>query len=89
MNRPALPRWKCHKEVDAVKIAAIEIGPRSESDGTGYFIVPADKTVQRFEISVDYFVKFSPRPGGYYVRYDDDYQSFSPALAFEEGYTKI
>ena len=31
----------------------------------------------------------TPRVGGYYVVYADGYKSFSPATAFEEGYTKI
>ncbi|MCK9988658.1 MAG: hypothetical protein AzoDbin1_05130 [Azoarcus sp.] len=27
--------------------------------------------------------------GGYYVVYEDGYKSFSPAIAFESGYTRI
>ena len=27
--------------------------------------------------------------GGYYVRYPDGYESWSPAEAFEEGYTLV
>jgi hypothetical protein len=30
-----------------------------------------------------------PQPGGYFVVYKDGYKSFSPAKAFEEGYTRI
>ena len=33
--------------------------------------------------------KHDPQAGGYYVVYADGYQSFSPAQAFEEGYTRI
>ncbi len=33
--------------------------------------------------------KHDPRPGGYLVIYNDGYQSYSPAKAFEEGYTRI
>jgi hypothetical protein len=30
-----------------------------------------------------------PEVGWYYVQYPDGYESFSPAAAFEEGYTLI
>ena len=30
-----------------------------------------------------------PEVGGYYVVHKDGYKSFSPANAFEEGYTRI
>ena len=33
--------------------------------------------------------KHNPEVGGYYVVYEDGYKSFSPAKAFEEGYTLI
>ena len=29
------------------------------------------------------------KPGGYYVRYPDGYESWSPAEAFEDGYTLV
>ena len=31
----------------------------------------------------------TPHVGGYYVLYEDGYESFSPAKAFEEGYTRF
>jgi hypothetical protein len=36
-----------------------------------------------------YLLKHDPRPGGYFVEYADGYRSFSPAEAFEAGYTRI
>ncbi len=33
--------------------------------------------------------KHEPQVGGYYVLYEDGYQSYSPAKAFEEGYTPV
>jgi len=33
--------------------------------------------------------KHKPEVGGYYVVYADGYKSFSPAQAFEEGYTRV
>lgn len=40
-------------------------------------------------VSIDYFKKHSPKSGGYYVLYEDGYESFSPADAFEKGYEKL
>ena len=40
-------------------------------------------------VSGDYLGKHTPQLGGYYVVYDDGYSSFSPAKAFEEGYTRL
>jgi hypothetical protein len=37
----------------------------------------------------DYYTKHEPHIGGYFVRYDNGYQSFSPADVFEDGYTKV
>ncbi len=38
---------------------------------------------------MDYMRKHQPKIGGYFVVYKDGYKSFSPAEAFEEGYTRI
>lgn len=52
-------------------------------------IVPADHSYAPFEVSAEYFAKHKPESGGYFVVYADGYQSYSPAKAFEEGYTRI
>ena len=83
-----LPLYKCHKLVRAAKIAAIQFfaagnariafAPRSDhlaiDTGSGYR--------ERFK---------APLHGddlGYYVVYEDGYESWSPSKAFEEGYTR-
>jgi hypothetical protein len=33
--------------------------------------------------------KHAPEVGGYYVVYADGYKSYSPAKAFEDGYTQV
>ncbi|MCX6845050.1 MAG: hypothetical protein NTU84_00535 [Verrucomicrobia bacterium] len=38
-------------------------------------------------VTHDYVHKHKPEVGGYYVVYADGYKSYSPAKAFEEGYT--
>lgn len=40
-------------------------------------------------VSKEWLDKHNPQPGGYYVVYQDGYASYSPAKAFEEGYTRI
>jgi hypothetical protein len=74
-----MPRYKCHKEVWALKIAKIE----------GVIVTPEDKRYTPFEVGDDYLLKHKPFVGGYYVVYDDGYRSFSPAKAFEEGYKQV
>ena len=49
----------------------------------------------RYMVSAPLIPNFTPpervplTDGGYYVLYDDNYSSFSPAKAFEEGYTRM
>jgi hypothetical protein len=58
-------------------------GPRNA------LITPEDAGFAAFTVSGEYMQKHKPEPGGYYVVYDDGYKSFSPAKAFEEGYTRL
>ena len=80
-----LPRYKCHKEVHALKIAAIHYG---EANGPAV-ITPAETGYAPFRVNKEYVRKHNPQPGGYYVVYEDGYKSFSPANAFEQGYSRI
>ena len=82
----AMPRYKCHKEVWALKIASVR---NPLSGGSAGIITPADDGYAPFEVEAAYFDKHKPQEGGYYVVYDDGYKSFSPASAFESGYTRI
>jgi hypothetical protein len=80
MNSTELPRWKCHKEVHAFKIIKIELAsPGVLIHGDGFFV----------DVSDEFMRKHRPQLGGFYVRYEDGYESFSPAKAFEEGYARI
>ena len=88
-----MPRYVCHKEVHALKIERIEFdtdkakedGDR-ETDGSA-MIFPEDKSYAPFKVNHEYVRKHNPKAGGYYVVYDDGYKSWSPADAFESGYT--
>lgn len=79
-----LPKYKCHKEVWALKIKQVVTNP----DG-GWVIIPEEKGYAQFDISNEYYEKHKPEIGGYYVVYKGGYKSFSPAIAFEEGYSLV
>ena len=90
-----MPRYKCHKEVWALKIKAIDLDADKakldgrETDGSAW-ITPAEfDTYAPFKVDHAYMHKHKPEVGGYYVVYDDGYKSFSPAKAFEDGYTRV
>ena len=78
-----MPKYKCKKEVWALKIGDIV---REENS---YVIHPENSDYAPFAVSSDYVIKHSPTIGGYYVIYKDGYESYSPAGAFEEGYDLI
>ena len=81
--RRALPRYKCHKEVGALKIAKIV---EDHSGATIHFV---EEGYGPEHIDFQFIAKHSPEIGGYIVLYDDGYVSWSPAVAFETGYTKV
>lgn len=89
-----MPKYRCHKEVWALKIKAIEFDSdkaqteQRETDGSAT-IAPDDERYASFKVDADYVRKHKPVAGGYYVVYEDGYKSFSPAEAFESGYTRI
>jgi hypothetical protein len=70
------------KQVEAAKIARVQL--------TG-----GGNAILEFEgggcqgVDAAYLIKHAPQPGGYYVRYQDGYESWSPAKAFEEGYVEV
>jgi len=80
-----MPKYKCFKEVHALKILGISLPQNAALDAELAFEQPfAPKLMQR-----EWLDKHNPEVGGYLVVYKDGYESFSPAKAFEEGYTKI
>lgn len=85
-------RFRCHKEVNAGKIIRIDQGKRAVDGGTWILCLDDGTdthTGTNVEVSHAWYLKHSPLVGGYLVEYADGYQSFSPAKAFEEGYTAI
>lgn len=89
-----MPRYKSHKEVHALKIAGIVFDREEanlegrETDG-GAIIIPSEDGYAPFKVDKAYVDKHEPKAGGYYVVYADGYKSWSPAEAFEDGYTLV
>ena len=84
-----LPRYRCHKEVWALKIASIfRDHPACVLPGAA-MLTPDDTRYAPFIVRKAYMDKHDPQPGGYYVVYKDGYTSYSPPEAFEDGYTRL
>jgi hypothetical protein len=83
-----LQTYTCHKRVQAFKITEISndplamVGPKAELYGD------RDDDIS-VVVDVAFMRRCNPEVGGYYVRYEDGYESYSPAKAFEEGYTRV
>lgn len=78
-----MPKYKCHKEVHALKIAALDT---TDADDKRLLMHPVEEGYAPILLSDKFVEKHTPRVGGYYVIYKDGYESFSPADAFEDGY---
>jgi hypothetical protein len=89
-----MPRYQSHKQVWALKIKAIDFDidaankENRETDGSA-IITPEEEGYAPFKVKHEFVRKHDPKVGGYYVVYKDGYTSFSPAEAFEEGYTRV
>lgn len=94
-NQRELPKYKSHKTVWALKIKDIQKFEFLRDPVTGnkpdnyYTIIPENKKYAPFEVGEEYYNKNKPQVGGYFVQYDGGYTSYSPADAFEGGYTLI
>lgn len=84
-----LPKWKCHKEVQADKI--VDEGYDGNTHAVSLKLESGESIVVR--VLSPFWERLPPGEkstvGGYYVRYEDGYESWSPAKAFEDGYTRI
>ncbi len=69
-----LKTYTCHKTVTAGEITNISQN-KLDINNCGYI-----------QVTDAWMVKHQPIVGGYFIRYKDGYESFSPKEAFEEGY---
>lgn len=86
-----MPRYRCHKNVWALKIRSIQQAPADcpSPDGGSWRITPENTDYAPFDVPHAWYDKHRPQEGGYYVVYSDGYNSYSPAKAFEDGYSLI
>jgi hypothetical protein len=84
-----MKKYQCHKQVEAFKIDKI-VQPKEHNPAfpQGSWVLAPD-IGQPVTVGHDWFTKHNPQIGGYFVRYADGYESYSPAQAFVNGYTEI
>lgn len=75
-----LPQYKCHKVVSAGKITRLY-------EAHGMLRVECEALEMPVVIPLDFLQRHAPEVGGYLVMYRDGYLSYSPAEAFEGGYS--
>lgn len=81
-----MKKYKCHKTVEAAKI--MEIRLRGAEPGLWHTVLEFGAPGLEYEIVTDEWTnKHNPATGGYFVRYEDGYTSYSPGPVFEAGYT--
>lgn len=84
--------YKSHKTVEAAKILEVHL---AHHDGGAILALEGEMAAAIHEkVPAGWLANHSPLPtdalvGGYFVRYADGYTSWSPAAAFEEGYTEL
>jgi hypothetical protein len=80
-----LTTYVCHKKVQAFKIHEVKwhLPGATLYDSGGFGWAVTDDWLQRHTNPND------PLTSGYFVRYEDGYESWSPAEAFEKGYAFI
>lgn len=83
MQSREIPKYKCHKEVWALQIKSII--QRGAADLM--FDIRFEDGYEQTTVEGSAWLK--AEAGGYYIVYADGYVSYSPAKAFEEGYTLI
>jgi len=75
-TKAKMPKYKCHKEVRALQI-------RDIVDTRLYF----DEGYPAHDVGPEWIERHNPEIDGYFVQYEDGYTSYSPAKAFESGYS--
>jgi hypothetical protein len=87
------PVYKCHKQVRAFKIKGIvnkaNPDPTGQTAAASYGAFIFSDGTNGCVADAHFMTKHNPQVGGYIVVYEDGYTSYSPAKAFEEGYTRI
>lgn len=78
-----LADWKCHKIVKAGKILTMP------GEGSGIVMIEdVNLAPCKIEMPPNAWARGRPVLGDYIVVYEDGYKSWSPAKAFEDGYSR-
>lgn len=83
-TQDGLALYESHKIVRAARITAIRTGDEGHT-----LVVDGGEASREIKPGDAYFARHQPQVGGYFVRYEDGYESFSPAAAFEAGYSAL
>ncbi len=83
-----MPRWICHKQVNADVIKDLQPASLTEGDAN-YAATLHLASGGQVRVGQSFVARGWPVKGAYLVQYDDGYLSWSPAQAFEDGYTRI
>ncbi len=78
------PRYKCHKIVAAARIEKMVPIPELAE-----VRLELTACLAPWVVDAEWAEKHRVTEGGYLVRYEDGYLSFSPAKAFTAGYTAL
>lgn len=84
-----MPRYQCHKKVWALKIKSIDMHAVLVDNEVCVMLHFEDDRYAPIAVPWKWIGEKEVTPGGYYVVYEDGYKSFSPAAAFELGYTRL
>ncbi len=87
-----MPEYLCHKKVRALKIKDIVKKPvflGIEQVGSNYDLIFEDPEFSAHTVTEQFMRRSHCKAGGYLVRYEDGYVSYSPPQAFEDGYTRV
>lgn len=89
--RERMPRYRSHKIVGALKISSVSVHSTATTfrldfvePGFGFAVVGSGWIAARGDGRAP-----AELAGGYLVTYENGYSSWSPADAFESGYTRL
>ena len=81
-----LPLYQCHKKVRAGRITGVVTETRG---GRKINFLHLHGSAGPIVVSDEWMERHQPETGGYFVSYQDGYSSYSPAEAFESGYSLV
>jgi hypothetical protein len=81
--------YQSHKRVQAAKITGVPFTDPAMLGGPGDVYDVTVEGGDTISMPAARFANYHPKVGDYVVKYDDGYTSFSPAKAFEDGYTLV